>query len=212
MSQTKWVNRSILAMFLFTVTAAQAGDGLRVSAAGAYSATIGGLTGWFRSGNDLQLGLGRDNGNGWFLEGMLEYTQFNKDNLSGYAKGRVGLSLEHIAFWANGKYTLWRKGPAATYFTVGGGPVYWKGIRGAIPADEELAIPFIPRKVLDEWNMGFRTGLGAEYSMGSFGLDGSLCYRFVVGSLWPTMQESIEIEAVSGFQSLSIRIGVFYQF
>ncbi len=187
-------------------------DNWRFSANGGYCKPVGELTEWFNSGMEVQVGFGKERDDNWVVEGLVVYSMFSDENLSGYADGNLELKLETIAIWANGKYTMGNFGPAAFYLNIAGGPVYWKAIRGEIDANEELTIPYIPERQLEEWNMGFRSGLGTEMKFGQIGLDAMINYRLIIGSLWPTMQEHIELEGVNGFQSVNINIGLFYNF
>jgi opacity protein-like surface antigen len=107
---------------------------------------------------------------------------------------------------AQGKYSF-GSGNFKPYLSIGGGPHYWVGTRGAISENSELAIPAIPEKILHEWNMGFKAGMGVEWMVSDyFSLETGLHYSLVIGSLWPTMQEHVELEAVNGFSSLGLKI------
>lgn len=190
----------------------QAGDDWRVSAGWGFSKPAGSLENWFKNGNQFRVALGRDLDNGWLAEGLIQYVRYDNENLTGYPKGKLDLYLEHVTIWASGKYTLLKWGNLAGYYAIAGGPLYWKGIRGKIDANEDLAIPEIDKKTLEEWNMGFCTGVGSTISLGPVGIDCLLNYRFVVGNLWPTMQEYIELDGVNGFHSINIDLGLFSTF
>ena len=187
-------------------------DNWRLSTNAGYCIPVGELTEWFKSGMEVQVGFGKNRDDDWVVEGLIIYSMFGDENLSGYADGNLDLELKALALWANGKYTMGNFGPAAFYLDIAGGPVYWKAIRGEIDANEELTIPYIPERQLEEWNMGFRTGLGTEMTFGRFSVDALVNYRLIIGSLWPTMQEHIELEGVNGLQSVNINIGLFYNF
>lgn len=180
-----------------------------------YSQPIGSLNDWFKSTYNFGLGIGHTISEDWFVEGIVEYTNFDDENISGYAKDNVDLKLEHVGILANGKYQLAQWSKLEPFFNIGGGLFYWKGSRGQIEANPDLdpSLPFIERKILEEWNWGFRTGVGLEYKI-TQDLSSELMgyYRIVVGDLWPTLQPHIELEGVSGFQTLNLAFNIRYYF
>ncbi|MBN2279333.1 MAG: hypothetical protein JXQ65_02010 [Candidatus Marinimicrobia bacterium] len=203
---------TVLIVIIFILSSFLFGDDWRVSAGGGYSLPLGGLREWFKSGYEMNLNVGKITDNNWVVEGMLLYSLTDRENLSGYADGKLKLELQSVAIWANGKYLMGSFGPADFYFNIAGGPIYWKSTRGEVEADEDKTIPHIDKKVLEEWNMGFRSGFGAEFKFGKLGIDALVNYKFIAGSLWPTMQEHIELEGVNGLQSLNVNVGLFYNF
>lgn len=184
----------------------------QVAANAGLSQPLGDLSNWFKSGSEAQLTLSKVRDDNWTVGGTLIYTIFNQENLSGYAKNNLDLELTTTALWVQGKYDFAAISLANFYFDIAGGPVYWKGIRGEVLANEELTIPQISKKALDEWNMGFRFGFGSEIKFGKMGVNALVNYQFITGSLWPTMLEYIELEGVNGFQSLNFQLGLNYNF
>jgi opacity protein-like surface antigen len=171
---------------------------------------VGELSEWFVAGYQVELGIGQQQDSPWFIEGLLDYSSFSNMHYvttsTGASLEGIPLSLSYIGIMAQGKYSL-MSGNIKPYFSIAGGPHYWIGSRGAISENTILAIPAIPEKVLSEWNMGFKAGLGVEVMLSNaISLDAGMAYRLVIGSLWPTMQEHVELEAVNGFSSLSLRI------
>ena len=76
-----------------------------------------------------------------------------------------------------------------------------------------IDLPHIDEKVLQEYNWSFRLGAGMEFMISSsLSLDLFAHYRLVIGDLYPTMQPHIELEGVSGFQSLNAGLGLRYYF
>jgi len=72
-------------------------------------------------------------------------------------------------------------------------------------------VPAIPRRKLEEWNLALRVGAGLEWRLfAGMTAAGEINYRFLVGSLWPTMQEHIELEAVNGLQTLNFALHLHY--
>lgn len=144
---------------------------------------------------------------------MLTYSRYDEENLSGYPEGKLDLFLEHTGILLNAKYDLKTWGIFYPYWNIGGGLYYWKGIRGRINPDANMepVIPLIEKKVLQEWNWGFRSGIGiGTRLMNNFMVDVSGYYRFIVGDLWPTLQPHIELEGVSGFQSINLEFELRY--
>ncbi len=186
-----------------------------LSAFSEYSIPAGGLSEWFKPTAGYGIAIGKQTDKNWFMEGMLAYTRFDQENLDGYADGKVDLFLEHTGVILNARYmqkTYWIVRP---YWNIGGGLFYWKGSRGRIEADDtiEPAIPLIEKRVLEEWNWGFRTGPGVEFLLSSgFTIDINMYYRFIVGDLWPTLQPNIELEGVSGFQSINLFVATHVYF
>jgi len=196
-------------------------DRWRVALQGGASLPVAGLAEWFSNGSEVQFRIGKRLDNDWLMQGIVEYAHFSDElfyprNLGNEpytgVDERIDLMLEHVALWLGGRYDLYQIRPFSVYLQIAGGPLYWKGIRGEVDEIEELTLPSIPGKTLEEWNMGCSAGLGAEMQLGALGLDVGAYYRFVVGSLWPTMQEFVELDAVDGFQSIAFRLGIYYQF
>ncbi len=202
----------VLALLFMFTTRIYAQSGWYIAAHGAFSKPIGQLSNWFKYGQTLSFSMGQQNEKDWFVEGMLEYSAYTQENLSGYPKGKLELYLKHVAIWANGKYPLLSFGNFTPYLSIAGGPVYWEGRRGEIDANEELSIPHIPAKLLHEWDMGAKLGLGFFINFGRLKLSGTANYRLIIGNLYPTMQEYIELDGVNGFQSLNFRTGIYYHF
>ncbi len=211
---TKWIVLATLAMVAtaFPVNAQSEGQ-WGISASGAYSMPIGSLSDWFKPAGNYSVAIGQQFNPNWFIEGLVEYSKFDSENLSGYPSGKLDLSLEHIAFWASGRFWLGSGSMFRPYFHLAGGVLYWKGVRGEIPADDTIspALPFIPERTLEEWNWGARTGVGMQLLFGNaLALDAMVNYRFIVGELWPTLQPPIELDGVSGLQSLNVSLGLRY--
>ena len=121
--------------------------------------------------------------------------------------------LEHAGLIFNTRYAFIRDESLKPYLNLAVGWYYWKGIRGAIQSNAQLNIPYIEKQVLEEWNWGFTAGLGLEIKlMEMINLDLLASYRFIVGDLWPTLQEHIELENVSGFQTVNLQAGLRYYF
>ncbi|MCF7833247.1 MAG: outer membrane beta-barrel protein [Candidatus Marinimicrobia bacterium] len=174
------------------------------------SLAVGELREWFNIGYQVELGIGQQQDSPWFIEGIVDYSSFSRMHYvttsTGVPVEGIPLSLWYIGFLAQGKYRL-NEGIFQPYLNIAAGPHYWVGSRGTISANTELGIPSIPEKMLNEWNMGLKAGLGIEFILSdAFSLDAGVNYRLVIGSLWPTMQEHVELEAVNGFSSLSLRI------
>lgn len=179
---------------------------------GALSKPTGNLNNWFKYGQNYTLGIGTRNQKDWYVKGILEYSRYTEDNLSGYPAGKLDLYLEHIALWVNGKYPFLKQGRFEPFISIAGGPVRWKGVRGEIKEDEERSIPNISKEVLSEWDMGARAGIGFFVNFNSIKLNIETNYRLIVGNLYPTMQEYIELDGVNGFQSFNIKAGLSYSF
>jgi hypothetical protein len=184
-----------------------------VSAGSEYSTPVGGLSEWFKPAFSYSISIGKQHSEQWHLEGMLTYSRYDEENLSGYPEGRLDLFLEHTGILLNAKYDLKTWGIFHSYWNMGGGLYHWKGIRGRIDPDVNMepVIPLIEKNVLQEWNWGFRSGIGiGTRLMKNFTVDVSGYYRFIVGDLWPTLQPHIELEGVSGFQSLNLELEFRY--
>ncbi len=200
----------IIVIIIILTSSGFSQDNWQISLGGAFSKPTGQLTNWFKYGQTIKASMGRWNDKGWFVEGMIEYTQYTKENLSGYPAGKLDLRLDHIALWANGKYPMLDSQTFEPYLSLAGGPVYWYGKRGKIEENEELSIPPISEKILHEWNMGAQAGLGLLIGFNRFKIDLEANYRLIIGTLYPTMQEYIELDGVNGFQSFNINAGIYY--
>ncbi|MBN2780641.1 MAG: outer membrane beta-barrel protein [Candidatus Marinimicrobia bacterium] len=198
-----------LLLSLLTPLQAQYAGQWAAHAGGSLNFALGDLDEWFTAGSQIEFGIGQQQDSPWFVEGVIDYSAFSSrhpvtDN-SGTLLEEIPLSLRYVGILARGKYRLLQDRVFQPWVSIAGGPHYWRGIRGAISENAELAIPAIPEKVLSEWNMGFRAALGMEMMFSDMlSLDAGLRYRLVIGSLWPTLQEHVELEAVNGFQSLSL--------
>lgn len=207
----------LLALNVLLLLPAMAQDTGRwsLTAYGNYSQPFGSLSDWFKATANFGLGIGQQINEDWNLQGLIEYTHFDEENLSGYAKDHVELSLEHVGLMVNGKYQLKKMFGIQPYFNLGGGLFYWKGFRGEIEANPNLdpSLPYIEKRILEEWNWGFRTGLGVEYFvLSNLALDVGAYYRMIIGDLWPTLQPHIELESVSGFQTINLAVSIQYYF
>jgi opacity protein-like surface antigen len=207
----------LLFLFVLTTTSAQGQthDRFGVSAFANYSAPLAGLSEWFKPAVNFGFSFGKQAEMDWYFEGIVEYTNFEEENLSGHSAGKIDLSLEHLGMLFNAKYSLADAGFFKPYFNFGTGIYYWKGKRGEIQPDETVdpVIPYVAEKVLEEWNLGFRTGVGLDIELtDDIALDLVGYYRFIVGDLWPAMQPHVELENVSGFQTLNLAIHLRYYF
>jgi len=204
--------RTILLLFSLAL-GLNAADTWHLTAGGSYAVPVGDLAIWFKPDLGLTLGLGRQQANGWQVEGRIEADRFTRENLDGYAAEAVSLELEHIGLMINGRRRLAGSEKLGFYLNLGAGPHYWKGVRSAVAADSSIDLPAIGERVLEEGNWAARTGLGLEWRPNpSLGIETSLDYRLVIGSLWPTMQQHIELEAVSGFSTVNAALRIRYYF
>ncbi len=180
---------------------------------GAYSAPVGSLQNWFKPSGNYSIKFGQQYDDRWFLSALLEYSRWVDENLHGYPKGRLELSLEHTAVMFDGRYRLLRSPGLQPFIHFGVGILYWRGVRGEIQADDAIGLPHIDEKKLQEYNWCFRSGVGVEvFILSNLSLQGSATYRFVVGDLYPTMERHIELEGVSGFQTINGIVGVSFYF
>ena len=199
-----------IAVLIILTSSGFSQESWHISLDGAFSKPTGQLSNWFKYGQTIKAGLGQWNDKGWFVEGIVEYTQYSQENLSGYPAGKLDLKLEHFAIWANGKYPLLDRQTLEPFLSLAGGPVYWRGRRGKIAENQELRIPPISEKILQEWNIGAQAGLGLFIDFDKFKINLEANYRLIIGTLYPTMQEHIELDGVNGFQSFNIKAGVYY--
>lgn len=182
-----------------------------VTLQGNYSVPVGGLSNWFQPAITYNAGLGQQINNNWFLEGTIEHSLYNKENLSGYPDGKLDLELQHTGVFFSGRYEKPGHRFFSPYFALSAGIVYWKGTRGEIQSDSEMGIPHIDAKTLDETNWGLRGGVGTQlYFTPSIALDIFANYQMIIGGLYPTMQQHIELEGVNGFQTGNITIALRY--
>lgn len=181
----------------------------------AYSMPAGSLSEWFKPAPNYFISVGQQYDEKWFMAGEFEYSKFDKENLNGYPAGKLALSLEYYGLLIDARYTIIKTSFIKPYLNFSGGLYNWKGVRGEVQADS-TATPFVPHideKKQEETNWGFRVGVGTEIILNSFvTFDISGYYRFVLGDLFPTMQPLIELEGVSGFQSLNVAAGVRFYF
>ena len=205
--------KKLISMVLLLPILALTQDGWHVVAGGSSSIPVGELTGWFKPDVGVTLGLGHPGQRGWQIEARIEADRFSKENLSGYAAETVNLELEHVGLMINGRRLLTGTPSLGLFVNLGAGPHYWKGTRSAIQADSSMGVPFIEKKVLEEGNWAARFGSGIEWRpIPALGIETSLDFRIVVGSLWPTMQPGIELEGVSGFSTLNPSLRIRYYF
>ncbi|MFZ5517640.1 MAG: outer membrane beta-barrel protein [Candidatus Zhuqueibacterota bacterium] len=186
-----------------------------VSIQGDYSQPIAGLSDWFAAAPGLGISLGQQRNEHWFIEARIEWARFDDENLTGYVADHVELSLEHFGLVFNGRYQLGQLALLKPYLSLAGGLFRWRGIRGAVQADSTVSpyVPFIEEKKLEEQNWGFCSGIGAEVTLlPSLSLDVHAYYRFIIGDLWPTLQPNIELEGVSGFQTVNVALALRYYF
>ncbi|MDD3806730.1 MAG: hypothetical protein PHE86_01665 [Candidatus Marinimicrobia bacterium] len=184
-----------------------------VSIGGTATVPLAGLADLYKIAPSLKFGAGIFLENGWYLEGQVDLCRFDRSNLTGYAKENVSMSLEYGGIMVTGQTSLLEFRNINLQFIAGMGPFYWKGIRGEIAQNDSLGIPYIPKKVLEEWNMAFQGGVGLEYFITpDLAFELSSVYRLLIGSLWPTMHEHILIEQVNGFQMAHVNLKMRYYF
>ena len=184
-----------------------------IAVQGALSQPVGGLSDWFKPAMNYSIAAGKQYNENWFLEGLIEYGKYDEENLSGYAAGKLDLELEYYGIVINGRYRIFQISLFKPYLNLGGGIYSWTGIRGEVQADSTVLpyVPHIPENKRQETNWGFRAGIGTEILMiKSLGIDANIYYRFIVGDLFPTLQPNIELEGVSGIQSLNYSITMRY--
>ncbi len=184
-----------------------------ISAGGTLSLPVAGLADLYKAAPSVKAGVGKVLENGWYLEGQADLCRFDRSNLTGYAKENVSVLLEYGGIMFTGHKPLVDTRSLNVNFIAGMGPFYWKGIRGEIARNDSLGIPNIPKRILEEWNMAFQGGFGAEFFLlPALGVELSSVYRLLVGSLWPTMHEHIMIEQVNGFQMIHVNLRIRYYF
>lgn len=192
-------------------TGAQEVGDWHITVGGIHSQPVGGLSKWFRGASNAELSVGQKCSQKWTISGSLELARYEREALTGYAAGRVDLLLEHVAVLASGEVEIAEWGPVHPSLLLSGGLYRWKGVRGAIQADSTVRpyVPAIAARTLQTTNWGLRVGAGASVHVWRH-LEGeaSLCYRLVLGDLWPTMQPHIELEGVSGLQTINISVGM----
>jgi len=216
------LNLTCLAMVLLflllifnTPAACQEPGQWSVAVTGSYSNPIAGLSNWFKAAPNVGVSIGQQYNAKWFIEGILEYSRFDEENLTGYPAGKLDLSLEHLGVLVSGRHTLSHLNRLKLYFELAAGIFQWEGIRGEIQADSTV-IPYVPpiqAKKITELNWGFRSGIGLSFNVNQqFFIDLLVGYRFIVGDLLPTLQPHIELEGVSGFQTLNGNLTLRYFF
>ncbi len=197
------------------VSMSQAVGDWAIGAAGTCSHPVGELADWFQPATNAEVSAGQQYNKQWFIGGIIVYNHYDRENLSGYAAGKVELLLEHYEILISGRYAIAKTKGLKPYFNIAAGLYRWKGKRGKVAADFSVT-PFIPRidaMLLTATNWGFRTGIGMEIHLSpALAVDLLGYYRFIVGDLWPTMQPNIELEGVSGFQTLNLSLGIRYYF
>ncbi len=204
---------SLILFASINAVGAQPSGAWGISVGAAYVSPVAGLADWFKPTYGFELAVGEQQEDGWYFKGCVDYVRFYKKNLQGTAAQKVDLNLEHIGFLFNAGYTITEWGSIKPYLAFGVGPHYYKGTRGQIEADPDRGIPLIVARTNEEWNWGFTAGVGARFLLiDNLALDLQFKYRFVVGDLWPTLQQYIELEGVSGLQTLNIAGGLEYYF
>ncbi|MBD3287461.1 outer membrane beta-barrel protein [candidate division KSB1 bacterium] len=205
----------IMALFFTSTLSAQNTGQWSAALGSAYSMPVGSLSEWFKPAPNYIVSVGQQYDEKWFIGGVFEFSQFDEENLSGYPAGKLALSLEHYGLLIDARYTITKTSFLKPYLKFSGGLYSWKGVRGEVQADSTVT-PFVPEineRKQEETNWGFRVGAGTEIILNNFlVLDVSAYYRFVLGDLFPTMQPLIELEGVSGFQSLNLAAGVRFYF
>lgn len=214
------LHRWIICFIGFSAVVPAAGLGQSVgdwaiAVAGTYSRPVGGLADWFQPATSAEVTAGQQYNQQWFIGAMVSYSRYDRENLSGYAAGKVELLLEHYEMLVDGRYAFAKTKRLRPYLNIAAGLYRWKGKRGAVKADSSVTpfVPHIDARVLSATNWGFRTGIGIQiHLLPALAVDVLGYYRFIIGDLWPTMQPNIELEGVSGFQSLNLSLGIRYYF
>ncbi|MBC7186466.1 MAG: hypothetical protein H5U38_05480 [Calditrichaeota bacterium] len=180
-----------------------------------YSLPVSSLGKWFLPAPNLDIAIGQRITEQWTVAGGVELARYDREALSGYAAGKLTLLLEHVAALVVGEFQLTDHGQVFPFLLLSGGVYRWKGVRGAVPADSSVTpyLPAIAERRLCATNWGMRLGFGLKTrAWHRLALEGRVWYRLVLGDLWPTMQPHIELEGVSGFQTMNASVGVRYFF
>ncbi|HDR04704.1 MAG TPA: hypothetical protein ENN84_05600 [Candidatus Marinimicrobia bacterium] len=202
--------KMIFAALLLTFSMGNAQNfGLTLRGDGAFP--MGELSNWFDNGYSASAAFGAFRGNGWFVEAMIFGALYSNEKPILDSDEHVQLRLEAAGLWVSGDYYIWTRGVIRPFFYLAGGPFYWKGVRGEVP--EISPFPNIPERILEEWNMGGESGLGLAFvPTESLHLLLNANYRFLVGSLYPTMQENVGIDGINGFSSLNLSLRIRFLF
>ncbi|MBD3378427.1 outer membrane beta-barrel protein [candidate division KSB1 bacterium] len=201
--------------FLVPAASGQSVGDWAISASATLSQPAGGLADWFQPTTSAEVSAGQQYNDNWFIEGLVSFSRYDRENLSGYPAGKLELMLDHYEVLVSGRYGFASRGMLRPYLNIAGGLCHWKGTRGEVQADSSV-IPFVPpvaETTRSETNWSFRSGIGIEMHLSSsLAVDMLGYYRFIVADLWPTLQPNIELEGVSGLQSLNLAVGIRYYF
>ena len=210
------MKKILILILIFSCAFAQYSGQWSAHASASYSLAVQELSAWFTGAYQIEIGLAQQQDSPWQIEGLIDYTNFNAHHAIGDGITspfeEIPLELWYLGLMAQGKYRLLQKN-ISPFISIAGGPHFWRGTRGAISENPTYSIPAIPEKILSEWNMGFKAGLGIELFLpNNLSIESGLAYRLVIGSLWPTMQEFVELEAVNGFSSLNtyMRANIYF--
>gem|GEM_PF-588200 len=200
---------SILLLTLILVFAAAPLPGQTlIGFSGAWLQSSHELTRWFDSGSAFELQLGMRDRDAWDKYISIGQDRFTAERgIETSFSQSLDLDLTVTRIWFSGAYRFRETAGVTPLINLSGGPLHWEGRRGEVIEDSSVGLPAMGELTLAEWNMGFRAGAGLRWELRpSLETDFYLHYSFIPGSLWPSMQEYVELESVNSFQYLSAGI------
>lgn len=203
-----------------------------------YQIPVGSLSDRFEPVISYSLTFGKEQKNSKILSFRFNYSDFNKTNDDVYTlKKKYDVSGTQQLYKVKiNKYEMsmkvgsgsieWglpvlKQNSFSLYGFVGAGIYYWDFKRNAFKDSifvkiNDTTSAFaeyinVPKLRQTEWSGGFNLGIKAYYDfLTNVGFMIGADYRVVIAELWPTLK--INLENVSGFQTLEIKAGVIYRF
>ena len=234
----KTANILLAIIILFVVFTNNYSQNIFVETSIAYVAPVGSLSERFKPAYDFAITLGREQKNKKLISFKFDYINYYKVNKNIYKLKKVydvsGSSQTYIInikeYDMNMKIAagsiewglpLVQMNNFATYTSIGAGIYYWDfnrapfkdsiyvSVNDSVSAFAEFID--VPKLRQTDWNGGFNLGLKSYYYfMPSFGIMICFDYRLIIAEMWPTLK--INLENVSGFQTLETKIGLLYRF
>jgi hypothetical protein len=210
-----------------------------VGVEGNYYSPLGTLSSWFEPTSGGSIEFGQDVSEAWTWTGKFQYYKFNKGNKDEFFLNSVvevgdekqtfkiplpdlEVELEIFGLSANANYHFIQNDYVYSDMQFGFGIYRWFSTRGeyydSLYVDttaaggrklaEVLEVPQIKQK---DWSGGFDFGLEVgTHIFKPVSFYAGANYKVVIGEIWQAL--AINMENISSFQMLNIRLGVRYKF
>ena len=201
----------VLLLVICPILSAQNSSPLSVEAHGSFLIPVGALNEWLLPAPGVGLCIGQRTEGSMLWEGVFEMVSFSEPNTKKLYYDALDLKLKAYGAGVQMRYYILENAFPVEPFVCASAVLYrWQAERGSMATDTAgtLVVPSLSQA---DWSMGFHAGVGVEFAS----LNGTFVslqarYGVILGELWPAL--ALRLEGVSGFQIVSISVGIRQEF